>query len=121
MLRKLSTAVACIAVAVSALTPGIANARPHGEYYQQVDRDGGNYGRGYGGRGYDDRRYYEGRRRHGPCRDNGTAGTIIGAIAGGLLGNDIGNGRYNNRDGTGGTIVGAGLGALAGRAIDRDC
>jgi hypothetical protein len=75
-----------------------------------------NRGRGYGYGDYDrgDRRsHYRGRR----C-DNGTGGTIIGAIAGGLLGNTV-VGRRGDQ--TAGTIVGAGVGALAGRAVDRDC
>jgi uncharacterized protein YcfJ len=42
---------------------------------------------------------------------------VIGAIAGGLLGNSIAG--YGDR--TAGTIIGAGVGALAGRAIDRNC
>ena len=42
---------------------------------------------------------------------------MIGAIAGGLLGNSVAG--YGDR--TAGTIIGAGVGALAGRAIDRDC
>jgi hypothetical protein len=77
-------------------------------------------GRGYAS-GYDG--YGRGYRRY-RC-DRGTGGTIIGAIAGGLLGNAIGqgNGGYYGRggDGTTGAIIGGGLGALAGRAIDRNC
>ena len=89
-----------------------------GNYYY---RDGGdryyrnNYYRGDGYRGY--RGGYR-------CRDNSTGGTIIGAIAGGLLGNEVGkgSGSYGRRgDGTTGAIIGAGVGALAGRAIDRNC
>ena len=49
--------------------------------------------------------------------DKGTGGTILGAIAGGLLGNAA----AGRGDRGAGTIVGAGVGALAGRAIDRDC
>lgn len=73
-------------------------------------------------RGYrDDPRWYrEGRRDYGGgrdrCRDRGTGGTIIGAIAGGLLGNAAVGQRG---DGTAGALVGAGVGALAGRSIDR--
>ena len=55
-----------------------------------------------------DGRYY--------CRRNdGTTGLIIGALAGGLLGNQIDNGRSS----TLGTLLGAGGGALIGRSIDR--
>jgi hypothetical protein len=103
---------------------------------------GGYYGRGYdsgrdyyGDRYYNDRyanryyrdrayadRYYRGNRayygRDGiyRCRSNGTAGTVLGAIVGGLLG-DAAVGRRG--DGTAGAIAGAGVGALAGRAIER--
>lgn len=47
--------------------------------------------------------------------DKGTGGTIIGAVAGGLLGNQVA--RRGNR--TEGSIIGAAVGALAGRAIDK--
>jgi outer membrane lipoprotein SlyB len=49
-------------------------------------------------------------------RDDGTTGTIVGAIAGGVLGNVIAPGGSK----TLGTILGAGGGALAGRAIDKN-
>ena len=91
-----------------------------------------NYGRGYG---YDRPGNYNGgprhhRRRLGNndqiyrdrdgryyCkRDDGTTGTIVGALAGGVLGNVIAPGGSK----TLGTILGAGGGALAGRAIDKN-
>ena len=50
------------------------------------------------------------------CRDNGTGGTIIGAIAGGLLGHEV-VGRRGDK--TAGVLVGGAVGALAGRAIDK--
>lgn len=51
------------------------------------------------------------------CRKkDGTVGTIIGGVAGALLGNVIDGGR--NR--AVGTIVGGGAGALAGRSIERN-
>lgn len=49
-------------------------------------------------------------------RDDGTTGTIVGALAGGVLGNVIAPGGSK----TLGTILGAGGGALAGRAIDKN-
>lgn len=65
---------------------------------------------------HDNDRIY--RDRHGRyyCkRDDGTEGTIVGALAGGVLGNVIAPGGSK----TLGSILGAGAGALAGRAIDR--
>lgn len=62
-----------------------------------------------------DRRYYGERRRRTPSRCDSTEGTVIGAVAGGLLGNVIG-GRGNRLLGT---VIGGGAGALAGREIDR--
>lgn len=64
----------------------------------------GGYERGYRGADY---------RGYRCKRDNGTGGLVIGAIAGGLLGNAVA------RDKTAGTIIGGGAGALAGRAIDK--
>nr|WP_087576312.1 glycine zipper 2TM domain-containing protein [Sphingomonas sp. CDS-1] len=49
-------------------------------------------------------------------RDDGTTGTIVGAIAGGVLGNIIAPGGSK----TLGTILGGAGGALAGRAIDKN-
>ena len=49
-------------------------------------------------------------------RDDGTTGTIVGALAGGVLGNVIAPGGSK----TLGTILGGAGGALAGRAIDRN-
>ncbi len=129
---------AALAMGVASLaataTPAMARDGYHrgydrGNYYRgdrgyrgyRGDYNRGNYYRG-GGRYYSNNGYrgYRGGYR---CRDNGTGGTIIGAIAGGLLGNEVGkgSGRYGRGDGTTGAIVGAGVGALAGRAIDRNC
>jgi hypothetical protein len=55
-------------------------------------------------------------RRYRRCRDD-AGPSIIGAIAGGLLGNVIA-GRGNRGIGT---LAGAGAGALAGHAIGRNC
>jgi hypothetical protein len=58
-----------------------------------------NYQRGYGNR----------------CRGNGATGTIVGAIAGGVIGNSV----AGRGDRLLGTVLGGGVGAVAGRAIDR--
>jgi hypothetical protein len=130
MFAKSLTLAAAAALTVATFGSTAAEARrwhDEGRYYGHSDSGyyGGRgyrgdryYGRGYDRRSYGSRGYYGGR---GYCRDKGTGGTIIGAIAGGLLGHEIGNGRYDRGDGTTGAIVGAGVGALAGRAIDRDC
>jgi hypothetical protein len=97
-----------------------------GDYYRG---NRGGYDRGYrdnrGYQGYrgdnyyrdgyrgDDRRNY----RHSEyrCRDKGAGGAIIGAIAGGLLGNSVAG--YGDK--TTGTVIGGALGAVAGHAIDK--
>ncbi|EXS69758.1 glycine zipper 2TM domain-containing protein [Sphingobium sp. Ant17] len=133
---------AALAMGAASLAVTATPAMAQNGYYRGYDRGGydrGDYYRG-GDRGFRDNRGYRGNRnqyyrgdryyrnngyRGGyRCRDNGTGGTIIGAIAGGLLGNEVGkgSGRYGRRgDGTTGAIIGAGVGALAGRAIDRNC
>ncbi|TZG25162.1 glycine zipper 2TM domain-containing protein [Sphingomonas montanisoli] len=56
----------------------------------------------------DDGRYY--------CRrKDGTTGLIVGALAGGVLGNALDNGRSSLL----GTVLGAAGGGLLGRSIDR--
>jgi hypothetical protein len=126
MFGKTLKLAAAALVATATLIPATAQAQYYGHdgyngRYDRVDyrRDRGRNYRGDYGRGYRNN-YYRGDRRHyyrGRC-DKGTGGTVIGAIAGGLLGNTVVGHRG---DKTAGTIVGAGVGALAGRAIDRDC
>lgn len=48
-------------------------------------------------------------------RSDGTTGTIVGGVAGALLGRAIDGGRRSAV----GTILGAGAGALAGRAVEQ--
>jgi len=122
-----------IAALMSTATLGLATpAAAQNGYY---DRDGyssydARYGRddrrydrrdyrGYDRRDYrNDRRYdqrrYNNRYRGNRC-DNGTGGTVIGAIAGGLAGHEI----AGRGDKTVGTIIGGAVGAIAGRAIDK--
>ncbi len=103
-----------------AATPAQArdNWNSHGRYDQRYDRQVRDY-RGYDNRvryQYDNRGYRYNERYNERCRSDGAAGTIIGAIAGGLLGNSV-VGR--NGDKTAGTIIGGAVGAVAGRAIDK--
>ncbi|MDZ3832489.1 MAG: glycine zipper 2TM domain-containing protein [Sphingopyxis sp.] len=114
-----------VAALMSAATLGLAS--PAAAYDGYYDRDG--YSRHYAGYDRDDRRYdrYDRRdyrrdrrdRRYHRDRyrrcDNGTGGTVIGAIAGGLAGHEI----AGRGDKTVGTIIGGAVGALAGRAIDK--
>jgi uncharacterized protein YcfJ len=116
MFKKLSlvgAALVMTATAVIPAAPAMAQSRYDRGYYGDYNR-GGYYDRdGYRSyRGYD--RQYRNYRARQKCRD-GDGGTIIGAIAGGLLGNSI----AGRGDRTVGTIIGGGVGALAGRAIDR--
>jgi hypothetical protein len=130
MLKKLTLA-ATVAAATLTAVPAAADAHPsryRHNHYSNYDRGYGYAPRYYGNRRYADRYYgrggyYRGGRYQYRCRDKGTTGTIIGAVAGGLLGREIarGDGYYRRGDGTTGAIIGAGVGALAGRAIDRDC
>lgn len=134
MINKIlgSLAISTAAVATMAFS---APAEARGGYYngatyEQVRNNGyREYRRGdiYRGKRYRDRRYYRDDRRYRDRRsysdrryrgcDRGTGGTIIGAIAGGLLGNEV----AGRGDKTEGTIIGGAVGALAGRAIDGNC
>jgi uncharacterized protein YcfJ len=124
MLKKI---VISTAVAASALTALPAAAEAQSRYGYSSRYDNGAYAQRYGyynqaqryDRRYANQRYYNQRYyNHYGQRCSGSTGTIIGAIAGGLLGNEV----AGRGDRTLGAIIGAGAGALAGRAIDRsDC
>jgi hypothetical protein len=121
--RALKLGVAAL-LGVATLAPTLASAQYYGAPYGERGWaappppppafDNRYYDRaGYGRVPPQERRDYRPNRR---C-DRGTGGTILGAIAGGLLGNAA----AGRGDRGVGTVVGAGVGALAGRAIDRDC
>ncbi len=115
MFKHLSlAAAAALTVSAGALVPATAEAQ-----YRGYDRGYSQYDRGYDDR-YERRQYRErrGYNRRGRCR-SGDTGTILGAVAGGLLGRTI----DTRGDRLLGTVLGAGGGALAGRAIERssDC
>jgi uncharacterized protein YcfJ len=111
MFKKLTLFGAALAMTATAVIPA-APAMAQSRAYRDAYRDGYNRETPRTYRG-NDRNYRDYRARE-RCR-SGDGGTIIGAIAGGLLGNTIA-GRGNR---TLGTVLGAGGGALAGRAIDR--
>ena len=115
MFRKLTLATA--AAATLAMVPVTAEARHRDGYsdygrYEQSYR-GDRYGRGYDSRYYGQRNYRYNRR----C--SGTTGTIVGGVAGALLGREVTRNRYRGRSGTTGAILGGAIGALAGRSIDK--
>lgn len=127
-LKKLSIALALAATTAGAVAPAQAHDhdRYRGGYDQRYDgyRDYDRY-RGYDDRyGRNDRVIYRGDYRdnrsyryEGCRRSDGATGTILGAIAGGLIGNSVA-GRHGDR--TTGTIIGGAVGAVAGRAIDKN-
>lgn len=109
MFRKLTLLAVTLATGAGALAPAAVDA----QRYRGDDR-------GYYAQGYDQRAYRgdDGYARYRPVKrcSDGTAGAIIGAIAGGLLGRTI----DTRSDRSIGTLLGAGGGALAGRAIERN-
>ena len=108
MIGKLSLATAALAMGGTALVPAAADAQRYG------DRYGSRYERSYDRGDYRHGGSYRQYRMRQRCND-GDGGTIVGAIAGGLLGHGI----AGRGDRTLGAVLGAGAGALAGRAIDR--
>jgi uncharacterized protein YcfJ len=111
MFKQLTLAAAALATVGTGLAPVAADAqRWRGDRYERSYRDGYyNNGRVYRDRGY--RNSYRARQK---CND-GDGGTIVGALAGGLLGHQV----AGRNDRVLGAVIGGVGGALAGRAIDR--
>lgn len=114
--------LAALIASPSAL-PSAALAAPHrggNDYHWRGDRnDGWDPSRHYHSGNYRERRlgrrdriYRGGDGRYYCRRSDGTTGLVIGAIAGGLLGNAIGGNALS-------TLLGAGGGAALGSSIDR--
>ena len=124
MLKNKFLMGAALAMTATAIVPAAPAMARDGYYDYARVHDNRYYNRDYERRGYD-RRYYRGDRYYGHRNhgysyrgkrcDSGTGGTIIGAIVGGLLGNEV----AGRGDKTTGVIIGGAAGALAGRAIDR--
>ncbi len=124
--RKITSFTAALAMAATAIgVAAPAQARDHGRYdhrYEQRSDRYDRYGRydardryDYGRAGYRDQYRNDYRYRGQRCSD-GATGTVLGAIAGGLIGNSAAG---RNGDKTAGTIIGGAIGAVAGRAIDK--
>ena len=122
-LKKSIGALVLAATAVTGFSaaPAMAHEQHNDGYYSRDDRRD-SYDR-YDSYDRNDRRDYRrgdryhrnnNHRNNARC-DKGTGGTIIGAVAGGLLGNEVA--RRGSK--TEGSIIGAAVGALAGRAIDK--
>ena len=111
---------AALAALMALPVPMPAMAQPRHDYRWNGDRNdrwdpaqhyhSGRYRERRLGRG--DRIYRGGDGRYYCRRSDGTTGLVIGAIAGGLLGNALGGNTL-------GTLLGAGGGALLGQSIDR--
>ena len=113
-MRKLFLGFAALAVGATAV-PATAQRYDGYGYGQGYDRYDRAYGSAYrDGYNRPPRYYYHDQRAYRRCSD-GTTGTIIGAIAGGLLGRAI----DDRGDHATGTILGGVGGALAGRAVER--
>jgi outer membrane lipoprotein SlyB len=113
MFRKLSLATAAAAATLT-LVPAAAQANHRNGYY-----DDGRYAQSYRGDRYDNRYYGRSNVRYHGRRCKGTTGTIVGGVAGALLGREITRDRYRGRSGTTGAILGGAVGALAGRAVQK--
>jgi len=109
MFKKLTIAAAALATVGTGLAPVAAEAQRYGSRYERDYRDGYRNN----GRVYRDRNYSNYRARQ-KCND-GDGGTIVGALAGGLLGHQV----AGRNDRVLGAVIGGVGGALAGRAIDR--
>ncbi len=64
---------------------------------------------------YEERIYRGDEGRYYSHRSDGTTGLIVGAVAGGLIGNQLARGK----SATLGTLLGAGAGALIGQAVEK--
>lgn len=117
MFKKLSLIGAAVAASAVTLIP-TAPAAAQGYYGDRYERQyrGDRHYRNYDRRYYNNNRRYNYRQRYNRRCDSGAGGTVIGAIAGGLLGHEV-VGRRGDK--TAGTIIGGAVGALAGREIDR--
>ncbi len=115
MFRKLSLATAAAAATLT-MVPAAAEASHRSGYqdsgrYQQNYRGGDRYGR------YDSRYYGRSNVRYNGRRCKGTTGTIVGGVAGALLGREVTRDRYRGRSGTTGAILGGAFAPTIAEAL----
>lgn len=117
---SLTAAATMVVTSLGVAAPAAARDRGYNNYRGDYARDY-RYDRRDYRQNYRDTRYARDNRYYGHsdryrCKNDGSTGTIIGAIAGGLLGHEVAG---RNGDKTAGTIIGGAVGAVAGRAIDK--
>jgi outer membrane lipoprotein SlyB len=109
--------IVALPLGACATNDGRSGYNHRGDRYDRDYSRDGNHARHHRRQLRDNDLIYRDRNGNYYCkRDDGTTGTIVGAIAGGVLGNVIAPGGSK----TLGTIVGAVGGGIAGRAIDRN-
>lgn len=127
---KIALGAMAASILISGCKSDMSDRRPQGQWrnydYNRPDPQYGNYdpGRYYQETrrqrerrlGMQDRVYRGQDGRYYCRRSDGSTGLIVGAVAGGVLGNVIAPGGSD----TLGTILGAVAGGVAGRAIDRN-
>jgi outer membrane lipoprotein SlyB len=121
MFKKFTLVGAAFAMGATAMIPATPAMAQRYDGGYSVDRYGNPNQEYRGSNRYQSRNVYQGRNRDyrnyraaQKCAD-GDGGTIVGAIAGGLIGHQV----AGRGDRTLGAILGGLGGALAGRAIDR--
>ena len=120
MKKQILAAILAATVIAPAAVPTAAVAQRHGDYRWNGDRgQGWDPADHYRGGGHRERRLsrndriYRGHEGRYYCRrTDGTTGLVIGALAGGVLGNAVGGDTLS-------TLIGGAGGALLGRSIDR--
>lgn len=94
--------------------------RPQECWNEGSNRHEGGYYRDDDGRLYYDGGYSDGRSREGDSRkSSNTGGTIVGALVGGALGNQVGKGDGRTAATIVGALIGAGIGKHTGDGYDR--
>lgn len=110
-MRKVILAIATAAMTLPLAAPVLGDPPPWAPAHGRRDHDRHYYRTDNG------IRYWRDERGHYRChRSDGTTGTLIGGVAGALVGRSI----DTEGDRTTGTVLGAAAGALVGHSIDKN-